>query len=171
MQAGRFDPTETTEGYLLALASHITQHGVPLALYSDRHSIFTKHNDEDGVPTQFERALLQLEIEPICARSPQAKGPVERLFQTLQDRLVKALRLAGINDLDKANAWLPGYIEQHNERFAVAPRQQAYMHRPWLGSAGQLARICAVHHQRQLRAQLSCRFEGQVLRKRPATPP
>ena len=165
--AARFDPTETTEGYLAVLRSHITQHGVPLALYSDRHSIFTKHDAEDGVPTQFERALLQLDIEPICARSPQAKGRVERLFQTLQDRLVKALRLAGINDIDKANAWLPGYMEQHNQRFAVAPRQQADMHRPWLGSAGQLASICALHHQRQLSAQLSCRFEGQVVQIEP----
>jgi len=165
--AGRFDPTETTEGYLATLCSHITQHGVPLALYSDRHSIFTKHDSEDGVPTQFERALLQLDIEPICARSPQAKGRVERLFQTLQDRLVKALRLAGINDIDKANAWLPGYVEQHNQRFAVAPREQADMHRPWLGSAGQLASICALHHQRQLSAHLSCRFEGQVLQIEP----
>ena len=165
--AARLDPTETTEGYFTVLRSHITQHGVPLALYSDRHSIFTKHDSEDGVPTQFERALLQLDIEPICARSPQAKGRVERLFQTLQDRLVKALRLQGINDIDKANAWLPEYVAQHNQRFAVAPRHEADMHRPWLGSAGQLASICALHHQRQLSAQLSCRFEGQVLQIEP----
>ena len=165
--AARFDPTETTQGYLAVLRSHIEQHGVPLALYSDRHSIFTKHDSEDGVPTQFERALLQLDIEPICAHSPQAKGRVERLFQTLQDRLVKALRLAGISDIDQANAWLPGYMAQHNQRFAVAPRNEADMHRPWLGGPNKLAGICALHHQRQLSAQLSCRFEGQVVQIEP----
>ena len=165
--SARFDPTETTQGYLAALRSHVGQHGVPLALYSDRHSIFTKHDREDGVPTQFERALLQLQIEPICATSPQAKGRVERLFQTLQDRLVKALRLAGIDDIEAANAWLAGYLAEHNARFAVAPKNAADMHRPWRGSAAQLARICALHHQRQLSAQLSCRFEGQVLQVEP----
>ena len=165
--AARFDPTETTQGYLGVLRRHIEQHGVPLALYGDRHSIFTKHDPEDGVPTQFERALLQLDIEPICANSPQAKGRVERLFQTLQDRLVKAMRLAGISDIDAANAWLPGYMAQHNQRFAVAPCRQADMHRPWLGGADKLASLCALHHQRQLSAQLSCRFEGQVVQVEP----
>ena len=161
--AASFDPTETTQGYLAVLRSHIQQHGVPLALYSDRHSIFTKHDAEDGVPTQFERALLQLSIEPICAHSPQAKGRVERLFQTLQDRLVKAMRLAGISNMDAANTWLPGYIAQHNQRFAVTPLKATDMHRAWLGGPHKLAGICALHHQRQLSAQLSCRFEGQVL--------
>ena len=165
--AAGFDPTETTQGYLGVLRSHIEQHGVPLALYSDRHSIFTKHDSEDGVPTQFERALLQLDIEPICANSPQAKGRVERLFQTLQDRLVKALRLAGISDIDKANAWLSGYLAQHNQRFAVTPKNEADMHRPWLGGRDKLHSICALHHQRQLSAQLSCRFEGHVLQVEP----
>lgn len=97
-----------------------------------------------------------------------AKGRVERLFQTLQDRLVKALPLAGINDIDKANAWLPGYVEQHNQRFAVAPRQQAEMYRPWLGSAAQLASICALHHQRLLSAQLNCCFRDRFCRLSPA---
>ena len=125
------------------------------------------NDSEDGVPTQFERALLQLNIEPICATSPQAKGRVERLFQTLQDRLVKALRLAGIDDIDKANAWLPEYLAQHNQRFAVAQRNEADMHRPWLGGQDKLAGICALHHQRQLSAQLSCRFEGQLVQIEP----
>ena len=160
-------PRRPPKVYLGVLRRHIEQHGVPLALYSDRHSIFTKHDPEDGVPTQFERALLQLDIEPICANSPQAKGRVERLFQTLQDQLVKAMRLAGISDIDAANAWLPGYMAQHNQRFAVAPGRQADMHRPWLGGADKLASICALHPQRQLSAQLSCRLEGQVVQVEP----
>ncbi len=82
-------------------------HGRPLALYGDCHSIFTKHDPEDPVPTQFERAAGELNIESILAYSPQTKGRVERAFRTLQDRLVKALRLARISNIEAANAWLP----------------------------------------------------------------
>ena len=163
VKGGRFEPSETTEGYLGVLEVYVSTHGAPLALYSDRHSIFTKHDEEDAKPTQFERAALQLGIETICAHSPQAKGRVERLFQTLQDRMCKAMRVAEIQGLAAANAWLPGYIEQHNQRFAVAAREPADMHRPWLGTSAQLAAICAIHHQRQLSAQLACRYQGQVL--------
>lgn len=159
----RFEMSETTEGYLGVLERCVGEHGAPLAIYSDRHSIFTKHDDADATPTQFERALLQLQIEPICAHSPQAKGRVERLFQTLQDRLCKAMRLAGISSIDEANAWLPGYLAEHNARFAVAAREKADMHRRWQGSSHELARICALHHQRQLSRQGSCRFEGAIL--------
>ncbi len=154
---------ETTEGYLGVLERYVAEHGAPLALYSDRHSIFTKHDSED----QFERALLQLGIESICAHSPQAKGRVERLFQTLQDRLCKAMRLAGISNMNDANAWLAAYLAEHNARFAVVPRESADMHRRWGQSAHELARICALHHQRQLSAQGSCRFEGPSCRSRP----
>ena len=159
----RFEPSETTEGYLGVLHVYVSKHGAPLALYSDRHSIFTKHDEEDAKPTQFERAALQLGIEVICAHSPQAKGRVERLFQTLQDRMCKAMRLEGIQGLEAANAWLPGYIRGHNQRFAVTPREPADMHRRWLGSAEQLAEICTLHYQRQLSAQQACRFQGQIL--------
>ena len=161
--AARFSATETTQAYFAVLQEQVLRHGAPLALYSDRHGIFTKHDPEDARPTQFERALLQLRIEPICAHSPQAKGRVERLFQTLQDRLVKALRLAGIDDMDAANAWLPAYVEQHNERFGVPAREPADAHRPWPGSGAELQRICCLHHQRQLSTQLSCSFEGHIV--------
>lgn len=160
---GCFEATETTQGYLSVLQRYVSEHGAPLALYSDRHSIFTKHNREDPQPTQFERALLQLGIESICAHSPQAKGRVERLFQTLQDRMCKAMRLANISSMEQANAWLAGYLSEHNERFAVPPRESADMHRRWSRSAHDLARICALHHQRQLSRQGSCRFEGAIL--------
>lgn len=159
----RFEPTETTEGYLGVLQRYVSEYGAPLALYSDRHSIFTKHDREDPRPTQFERALLQLGIESICAHSPQAKGRVERLFQTLQDRMCKAMRLAGISSMEQANAWLAAYLAEHNARFAKAPRESTDMHRRWSQSAHELARICALHHQRQLSAQGSCRFEGAIL--------
>lgn len=161
--AARFSPTESTRDYFAVLRQHVSAHGVPLAYYSDRHGIFTKHDPDDPTPTQFERALLQLRIEGICASSPQAKGRVERLFQTLQDRLVKAMRLAGIDCIEAANAWLPGYIAEHNRSFAVAARQPQDAHRPFAGTAQELARICAHHHQRQLSGALSCQFEGSQI--------
>jgi hypothetical protein len=102
---------ETLRGYL-------NDHGVPLALYSDRHSIFRVNNPErEGELTQFTRAIKTLGIEPIHANSPQAKGRVERANQTLQDRLVKEMRLQGISDIETANAWLPTFIEAYNNRF------------------------------------------------------
>jgi 2-oxo-4-hydroxy-4-carboxy--5-ureidoimidazoline (OHCU) decarboxylase len=117
-------PTETTLSYMRVLHDHIVAHGVPVALYSDKHSIF-RINAKEADPaaeTQFSRAARELNIECIHAHSPQAKGRVERANQTLQDRLVKEMRLAGINDMaDSANAWLPGYIECYNRRFAVNP--------------------------------------------------
>ena len=161
--AARFCPVESTRAYLQVLHGHVQQHGRPVALYSDRHSIFTKHDPEDPEPTQFERALGELGIEAILAYSPQAKGRVERLFQTLQDRLVKALRLAGISGIEAANAWLPQYLCEHNTRFAVRPREAEDAHRPLQADAQALERICAVHHQRRLSRALTCQFQGQLL--------
>jgi transposase len=158
--AARFSDGESTQAYFAVLHQHVSKHGVPLAYYSDRHSIFTKHDSEDPKPTQFERALLQLQIEPICAHSPQAKGRVERLFQTLQDRLCKAMRLEGISSIEQANAWLGQYMAEHNARFAVAPRQPQDAHRAYTGDAQALARICSLHHQRQLSNDQTCQFEG-----------
>lgn len=166
----KFSPQETTEAYFAVLHEVVQRNGAPLALYSDRHGIFTKSDPEDPKPTQFERALLQLHIEPICAHTPQAKGRVERLFQTLQDRLCKALRLQGIAGIEQANEWLGTYLQQHNRRFAVAPREAADLHQPWRGTSQALREICALHHQRQLSAQGACRFEGKVLQIEPAQP-
>ncbi len=164
----QFFAQETTQGYLQVLHALVQRHGSPLALYSDRHGIFTKSDPEDTKPTQFERALLQLEIEPICAHSPQAKGRVERLFQTLQDRLCKTMRLAGIDTMEQANSYLPEYLREHDTRFAVQPHRPQDMHRLWTGSAAALADICALHHQRQLSAQGACKFEGKILQLLPA---
>lgn len=132
--AARFFDTEPTQGYLGLLHEYVGAHGLPAALYSDRHGIFTKSDPEDPKPTQFERALVQLDIKGICAHTPQAKGRVERLFQTLQDRMVKAMRLQAITGIEAANAWLPGYLREHNAQFAVAPASPADAHRPWLGT-------------------------------------
>lgn len=125
-----------------------------MAFYSDRHSIFTKHDPEDPTPTQFERAVKALGIEPIRALSPQAKGRVERSFQTLQDRLVKALRLAGINTLEAANALLPRFIEHYNDRFAKPARHPQDAHRPLEIDAERLSQMTCEQHSRTLSKSL-----------------
>ncbi len=123
LMALRFVPAETTRAYMETLRGYLNDHGVPLALYSDRHSIFRVNNPErEGELTQFTRAIKTLGIEPIHANSPQAKGRVERANQTLQDRLVKEMRLQNISDIETANAWLPTFIEAYNNRFATSPR-------------------------------------------------
>ena len=89
-----FSPTETTEAYMHTLSGYLAEYGRPAALYSDKHSIFRVNRpDREGELTQFTRALKTLDIEPIHANTPQAKGRVERANKTLQDRLVKEMRL------------------------------------------------------------------------------
>ena len=119
LMALRFAPAETTQVYMETLHGYLTLHGQPVALYSDKHSIFrVNHPDHEGELMPFTRPLRTLDIEPIHANTPQPKGRVERANQTLQDRLVKELRLAGISDIDAANAFLPGFLSDYNQRFA-----------------------------------------------------
>lgn len=158
----QFVDTETTLGYMAALQRHIELHGLPAALYSDRHSIF-RINKKEAVAdthTQFARALKELGIDGIQAHSPQAKGRVERANQTLQDRLVKELRLQGINDQAGANAWLPAFMRDFNGRFAVAAAVAHDAHVPYLGKPEQLRRILSVQTTRSLSKNLSCQYEG-----------
>jgi transposase len=162
LQYARFEAAETSLGYLRALRAYVSQYGRPVALYSDRHSIFTKHDPEDPVPTQFERAVRQLGIEPILALTPQAKGRVERAFQTLQDRLVKALRLAGVDTVADANALLPRFIEHYNQRFAKPPKSTEDAHRPIQLDAETLRLVTCEHHVRVVSKSLSCQFKGRL---------
>jgi hypothetical protein len=115
-----FVPSESTLDYLCETRAYVARHGRPIAFYSDKHAIFRVNKRDaaggDGM-TQFGRALHELNIDILCANSAQAKGRVERSFGTLQDRLVKELRLAGIATLDAANVFLPRFLEAHNARF------------------------------------------------------
>lgn len=161
----RFMPTETTLGYMSVLHAHILQYGAPAVLYSDKHSIF-RINAKEADPeaeTQFSRAARELGIECIHAHSPQAKGRVERANQTLQDRLVKEMRLAGINDVESANAWLPGYIEDYNRRFAVIPKEASDAHIAYAGSDEALRRTLSVQVTKTLSKNISCQYENQLL--------
>ncbi|GAB4182463.1 MAG: hypothetical protein Fur0039_27110 [Rhodocyclaceae bacterium] len=161
LQYARFTPAGTSRAYLSGLRAYVARHGRPVAFYSDRHSIFTKHDPEDPTPTQFERAVRDLGIEPILALSPQAEGRVERAFQTLQDRLVKALRLAGIDTLEAANALLAPFIEHYNARFAKPPRHPQDAHRPAELDAERLFRITCEQHKRTSSKSLSCQYRGR----------
>lgn len=155
----RFAPAETTRAYMDTLTDYLTVHGRPVALYSDKHSIFRhNHPDHDGELTQFSRALKTLDIVIIHANTPQAKGRVERANSTLQDRLIKEMRLAGISDIESANAWLPTFVERHNQRFATAPQNPIDSHRPVLHTPEEISLILSHHHTRTLSKNLAFQF-------------
>ena len=132
-----FTPGETTFSYFAAMRQYVTRYGKPVALYSDKNGIF-KINNKNALTgsgmTQFGRAMKELDIEIICANTPQAKGRVERANQTLQDRLVKELRLGGISSIEAANEYAPEFIKDFNKRFAAKPRSSHDAHRPLLSS-------------------------------------
>jgi hypothetical protein len=166
----RFVPQECTLGYMQALYGHIRQHGLPMTLYSDRHGIFrvNKGDARDDALSQFGRALATLGIESICANSPQAKGRVERANGVLQDRLLKAMRIAGIDSIAAANAWLPQFMARHNARFAVAPFEATDAHVPHHGADDQrLRQILALHYPRKLSPSLTCQFDSTLLQIQP----
>ena len=166
--AAQFFPTESAFGYLSLLRQLLRRYGVPLAFYGDRSSIFVR-NDElswsiaeqlagQREPTQFGRALEQLGITFIAARSPQAKGRVERLWGVLQDRLGSELRLAQACDLDSANAVLTRFIADYNRRFAHRPRETTTAWRP---APGNLDRICCFVHPRVVSNDNVVQWEGR----------
>ncbi|SFB64979.1 Transposase, partial [Rhizobium sp. NFR07] len=129
----RFVRSESAFTYFEALELYLKHHGAPIAFYSDKHSVFrvAKKDAKGGQGmTQFGRALSELNIEILCANSSQAKGRVERMNRTLQDRLVKELRLSGIDSMEAGNAFLPGFMEDYNRRFAVVPARSDDLHRP-----------------------------------------
>jgi transposase len=132
LMALHFTATESTFSYFEALDKYLKAHGKPVAFYSDKASVFyVKGRSETagkGV-TQFGRALYQLNIEAFCANTSQAKGRVERANLTLQDRLVKELRLRGISTREAANAYVPCFIADFNRRFAKSPASDHDAHR------------------------------------------
>ena len=164
-----FVPSETTNAYFLATKGYLTVHGKPLAFYLDRHGVFrvnTTHalsarpEDSNGL-TQFGRAMVKLDIKLIYANSPQAKGRVEKVNQTLQDRLVKELRLQGVSDMETGNRFLPAFMEEFNERFAVIPKSPVNFHRS-LTPQDHLEDILVQKHVRRLSKQLTLSYENRL---------
>jgi len=136
LMALHFTATESTFSYFEAMRAYLDQHGKPVALYSDKAAVFrvNANNTQERVAgkgvTQFGRACYELNIDTWCANTSQAKGRVERAHLTLQDRLVKEMRLRGINAVAEANAWAPSFIAAYNARFAKPPKSDFDAHRP-----------------------------------------
>jgi hypothetical protein len=158
-----FHPSETTESYMDVLSRWIGKHGRPLAWYSDRHGIFRAEDALDNpVATQFSRGLKELEIELICANSPQAKGRVERLWGTAQDRLVKELRLAKCTTLQQANQVLETkFLPWFNRRCVAKASSPNDAHRA-LGRTHDLAAILSHQTMRVVANDYTIRFGNQV---------
>jgi transposase len=169
----RFVPSESTFAYFDALKSYLQHHGKPVAFYSDKHSIFRVSKADaasgDGM-TQFGRALSELNIEILCANTSQAKGRVERAHHTLQDRLVKELRLAGISTMEAANAFLPGFVQTYNARFAKPPASKRDLHRPIAGT-NDLDGILCWREQRSVSRQLVVNYNRMKFMLRPDKTP
>ena len=153
---------ESTQAYFEATRSYILRYGCPRAMYSDRHSIFNgKKND-----SQFCRALKELGIELILANSPQAKGRVERSHGTLQDRLIKLMRLDGISSMEEGNRFLARYMEEHNSRFSRLPKNAENAHVPW-GPEHDLDRILCVKEKRKISKQLAFQYNNKTYQLNP----
>ena len=156
-----FVASESTFDSFQATREDLARHGKPVAFYSDKHAIFRVNKvgavGGDGL-TQFGRALHDLNIDILCANSSQAKGRVERANQTLQDRLVKELRLAGISTIEAANAFAPGFIEDFNARFARAPFDSRDRHRP-LAAHDDLDEALAWKEQRSVTQNLTLQYD------------
>jgi transposase len=177
LEAAVFREQEDAQGYLLLVWQLVERCGRPLALYHDRHSIFlptlqageTLSDALAGRPrpqTQVARALEELGIASIVAHSPQAKGRVERLFATLQDRLVGELRLEGVSTLAAANAFLQGYLARFNAQFAVPAQVAGSAYRP-LEPAQRLEAICCFKYGRVVAADNTVTFGPHRLQLQP----
>ena len=169
----RFYPAGTVATHMDLLGRWLKKYGRPVALYTDRHSIFEPQDKGRALPgaeTQFGRALRELDIELIRARSPQAKGRVERSFGTAQDRWVKELRLARAKTAEEANAVLARLIPAHNRKFGKAAKDASEAHRE-LGPGHDLASILSVQSQRVVSNDYTVRFENRFYQiAKPALP-
>jgi hypothetical protein len=166
---GRFTEHDTTEENLRTLEGWLRRYGRPLAHYTDKASIFRTAGPQplaeqlrgDPLRTQFGRALHELGIEWIAAHSPQAKGRIERLFETLQDRLVKEMRLAGIDSIAAANHFLEmRFLPEWEQRFTVVPRGSRNAHRP-LGREQRLEEILSVRVARRVTQDHTVSWDGK----------
>jgi hypothetical protein len=161
----RFVTSESAFDYFRATKDYLETHGKPVAFYSDKHGIF-RVNAKDAIGgdrvTQFGRVLSELNIDIICANSPQAKGRVERAFGTLQDRLVKELRLAGISTIEAANAWVPTFMADYNARFGRDPENPKDLHRK-LTEADELSEVLAWREERTVTKNLTLHYDRMML--------
>ncbi len=162
--AAEFVEHESYLTYAALCKRYFRQSGLPEAFYTDRFSVFRVNHTNvttTDAQTTFERAMEELGIELICAYSPQAKGRVERANQTLQDRLVKEMRLAGINDYQQANKFLTSYLPGHNDKFAVQPASPIDSHEP-LRPENDLELIFTKRVRRKLSKDLQFQYDRVI---------
>ena len=156
-----FAPSESTESYMNALSNYLDTHGRPLALYSDRHGVFkVNHKGKEHELTQFGRAIEEFGIQSIFAKTPQAKGRVERANKTLQDRLVKALRLANISSIEEANKFLPEFMDDYNNRFSREPISKENAHRPVQHTKEEQLSVLSIQTTRKLTKNLTISYNS-----------
>ena len=161
---------ENTRDYFLLMRGLIESYGIPIALYTDRHSVF-KHVPGGGAPsapTQFSRAMDELGIQMIFALSPQAKGRVERVAGTLQDRLVTELRLAGATTIEEAGFVLKAFLDHFNERFGVSANESEYAYRP-VDKDTCLDRALCFKHSRKVAKDNTVKYRRSTLQLLPGT--
>ena len=162
----RFVPSESTFSYFEALESYQLKHGRPVAFYSDKHTVFrvAYPNQHMTGMTQFGRALAELNIEILCANSSQAKGRVERANRTLQDRLVKELRLAGISGMEEGNAFLPRFMVRFNAQFSKAPAKSDDLHRALNIEPNSLSEVFCLRDQRHVTKNLMLKYDRKRIK-------
>jgi len=165
----RFYEYEGTVPALDSFKRYARKHGLPLIVYLDRHSTYksngklTVEQELEGMKlmSQFERAMDELGVKVIHANSPQAKGRIERLFGTFQDRLIKEMRLKGIRTLDEANAFLERYLPVYNKRFRVPARESGDMHRE-LPAGLDINRVLCIKDDRTVRNDTTVSYDGKT---------
>jgi transposase len=161
---GKLCESETTEDYMIVTQEYLRKYGRPVAMYSDKHGIFRVNQpscNKTECITQFARALQELEIKLIYAHSPQAKGRVERANAILQDRLVKEMRLAGINNIEEGNRFLKDYWEIHNKQFRKDPEDKVDAHRPLLPGQN-LEKILSTKEYRKVSKNLEVQYKNTI---------
>lgn len=173
----KFDYNESTIAVFKFWLEYFDKNGLPLSIYLDKFSTY-KINHKNAVNnknmiTQFQRAMNQVGVTPITAHSAEAKGRVERMFQTLQDRLVKELRLAGITTIEEANKFLVEYIPKFNAKFAVVPKRRKNLHKKLTQQTKEkLPQIFSIQEQRKVNNDYTVMFENsffQLDREQPTT--
>lgn len=171
LPGAHFVEAECSAGYLKVLHEIVKEKGIPLSAYGDRHSSLKRNDDHwtlaeelrgEQDQTQVGRALKALEIERIDALSPQAKGRIERLWGTLQDRLVSEMRKAGVRTIEEANAFLAQYIPRHNRRFAVPPQDSTPAWRK-VRPGLEVGHICAFTYEATVLNDNTVRIRGRVI--------
>ena len=173
----KFDKNEGTIAVFRFWLEYFIQNGLPLSIYLDKFSTYKINHpsavDNKELITQFQRAMRQVGVNPITAHSPEAKGRVERMFATLQDRLVKELRLANISTIEKANEFLKTFIPKFNQKFAVVPQKQADLHRKVSKELkAKLPQIFSIQSQRKVNNDYTILFKNkffQLDEKQPTT--